>query len=115
MKVFLRPQIRFDKFIKYDIYENILVVTIEGITETFDFSDFPDGKLILHDDGGNLTIDSKLPEIPLMGAFKKNGETYIDIIFSVKDQEEFNQIDKLDWLDLEEFDIEMKNFKKKRR
>lgn len=58
-------------------------ITMNGITDIFDFRDLPDGELQIYDEAGKTLIDTSLPEIPIMEARKENGVLTVRFIFSI--------------------------------
>ena len=94
MIIKLSPQVRdFDK-IWYEITENKVTATINDISDTFDFTDMPDGKLQMYDDNdsvgsdGQSLIETTLDEVPIIGAEKTDGVLTVEILFSIDIDEE---------------------------
>ena len=83
MKVLLSPQVRDNSKVWYEIKENKITATINNVTDTFDFTDMPNGKLQLYDSNGESMIESTLDEIPILGAEKKDGVLTVEILFSI--------------------------------
>lgn len=71
MKVLYSP-CRSDKKIKYDINGEIIKVTFQGVTDTFDFTDTPDGKLD--------SVKTNLKINPIISAERVNGELKIVLL-----------------------------------
>lgn len=70
MKISFSP-LRADYKIQYTFENETIAVTINGITDTFDFSTFPDGQ------ADTKEIDTILPINPIFCAERKNGTLYI--------------------------------------
>lgn len=87
MIIKLSPQVRDDSKIWYEITENKITATINDTTDTFDFTDIPDGKLQVWDDEGNNLIESTLDEVPILGAEKTGGVLTVEILFSIDSRE----------------------------
>lgn len=87
MIIQLSPQVRDNNKIWYEIAENKITATINDISDTFDFTDMTDGKLQLWDDEGNDLIETKLDEVPILGAEKKDGVLSVEILFSIDSSE----------------------------
>lgn len=87
MIIKLSPQIRDDNTIWYEIEEHKITATINGISDTFDFTDMPDGELQLWDDEENELIETKLDEVPISSAKKENGILFVEIVFSISMEE----------------------------
>lgn len=88
MKVLLSPQVRDRNKIWYEIKENKITATINNVTDTFDFTDMPNGKLQLYDSNGESMIESTLDEIPILGAEKIDGVLTVEILFSIDSNEQ---------------------------
>lgn len=87
MKVLLSPQVRDNSKVWYEIKENKITATINNVTDTFDFTDMPNGKLQLYDSNGESMIESTLDEIPILGAEKTDGVLTVEILFSIDSSE----------------------------
>ena len=84
MKILLSPQVRDVNKIWYDIEENKITATINDKTDTFDFTDVPDGELEIIDEiTGESLIETSLPEVPIISAEKTDGELTVEILFSI--------------------------------
>lgn len=83
MIIKLSPQVRDFNKIWYEISENKITATMNDISDTFDFTDMPDGELQVWDDEGNYLIETELDEVPITSAKKENGELFVEIIFSI--------------------------------
>lgn len=87
MKIQLTPQVRMKDKIWYKIEDQIITATINDVSDTFDFTDIPDGELQLYDDEGNELIETKLDEVPIASAKRENGELFVKIVFSISMEE----------------------------
>ena len=83
MIIKLSPQGRDFNKIWYEIEQDKITATINDVTDTFDFTDMPDGKLQLWDDEGNDLIETTLDEVPILGAEKADGVLTVEILFSI--------------------------------
>lgn len=83
MIIKLSPQVRDNNKIWYEIEEQKITAIINGITDTFDFTNMPDGELQLEDDEGNNLIETALSEVPILSATKEDGVLTVKILFSV--------------------------------
>ena len=83
MKILLSPQVRDRNKIWYDIEHQKITATINGVSDTFDFTDMPDGELQLWDDEGNDLLETTLSEVPILSARKENGVLTVEILFSI--------------------------------
>lgn len=80
MKIFLQPQVDENR-INYNFKKETVEITIENITEEFDFSDLPDGKLVLRDEETDkIKIETSLKPFPIISAEKKDGVLYIELL-----------------------------------
>lgn len=83
MIIKLSPQARDYNMIWYEIVENKITATINGVSDTFDFTDMPDGELQLHDPDGESMIETTLDEVPILSARKEDGVLTVEILFSI--------------------------------
>lgn len=103
MIIKLSPQVRdFDK-IWYEIEEHKITATINDISDTFDFTDMPDGELQVWDGEGNYLIETELDEVPITSAKKENGELFVGIIFSINMYEKDERLLFPEPMSLDEF------------
>lgn len=111
MKILLSPQVRDDNKIWYEVNEEKITVTINDITDTFDFTGLPNGVLKLLDDEGNSLIKTTLPEIPIIRAEKVDGELTVEILFSINIDETDERLLFPEPMDVEEFNNLMRLLK----
>ena len=83
MIIQLSPQVRVRNKIWYEITENKITATINDISDTFDFTDMPDGELQVWDDDGNYLIETELNEVPILSAEKIDGVLTVEILFTI--------------------------------
>ena len=83
MKVLLSPQVRDNSKIWYEIEHQKITATINDITDTFDFTDMPNGELQLWGEEGEELVQTILPENPILSAKKVNGVLTVKILFSM--------------------------------
>lgn len=88
MIIKLSPQVRVRDKIWYEIEYQKITATINGASDTFDFTDMPDGELKVWDDEGNNLIETTLDEVPITGADKKDGVLTVEILFSIDSDEQ---------------------------
>src|SRR5699024_2567096 len=62
--------------------------TINDISDTFDFTDMPNGKLQLRDGDRESMIETSLNEVPILGAEKTDGVLAVKILFSIDSNEQ---------------------------
>ena len=87
MKIILSPQVRDRNKIWYEVEENVITATIDGKTDTFDFTGMPNGELQLYNSDGKSMIETVLEEIPILGAEKIDGVLTVEILFSIDSSE----------------------------
>ena len=114
MKVLLSPQVRDNSKVWYEIKENKITATINNVTDTFDFTDMPNGKLQLYDSNGESMIESTLDEIPILGAEKTDGVLTVEILFSIDINEKDERLLFPKPMALEEFNDLMKELAKRK-
>lgn len=78
---------RFSDKIWYEIEDQKITATINGVEDTFDFSEMPDGELELWDRDGNGLIETVLGEVPIVSAKKEDGVLTVEILFSIDSNE----------------------------
>ena len=83
MIIKLSPQFRDNNKIWYEIENQKIIATINDVSDTFDFTDVPDGVLQLEDEEGNDLIETTLDEIPILSAEKTDGVLTVEILFSL--------------------------------
>ena len=83
MIIKLSPQIRDYNKIWYEIEQDKITATINDVTDTFDFTDMPNGELQLKNDEGNDLIETALREVPILSAKKEDGVLTVEILFSI--------------------------------
>ena len=92
MIIQLSPQVRENNKIWYEIENQKVTATINDITDTFDFTDMPDGELELWDDNGEDLIETVLQEVPIISARKEDGVLTVEILFSIDIYEQDNRL-----------------------
>ena len=103
MIIKLSPQVRDFNKIWYEIEEQKITAIINDISDTFDFTDFPDGELQLYDDEFNDLIESLLDEVPILGAEKTDGVLTVEILFSIDSNEQDERLLFPEPMSLDEF------------
>lgn len=71
MKILLSPQIS-KHLIEYEFGNDVVTATINNESETFDFSDFPDGKA--------ENIETTLPINPIISAERIEGILHVELV-----------------------------------
>lgn len=87
MNILISPQVRSNDKIWYEVREDMVIATINGITDSFDFSGMPNGKLQLYDSEGESMIETVLEEVPILGAEKTNSVLIVELLFSIDSNE----------------------------
>lgn len=81
MMVLYSPQVS-DKEIIYSFDGDVITATIDGITDTFDFTGMPDGQLQLY--GSKPPFEplfiTSLPLMPILSAKRENGVLQVEIL-----------------------------------
>lgn len=83
MNILLSPQVRVNDKIWYEIKEDKITATITDVSDTFDFTDMPNGELQMRDEDGNYLIETTLDEVPILSANKVDGVLTVEILFSI--------------------------------
>ena len=72
MKVYFSPQVS-DERIDYTFENDVITATLNGVTETFDFSEMPNGVAD--------SIESEVFDFnPVISAKKENGTLYVELL-----------------------------------
>lgn len=81
LKILFSPQVHeTDRFI-YEFGDQAIKVELNGKTDTFDFSGFPDGVLQLEDqETEEELVETELEINPLLSAKKENGILYVELL-----------------------------------
>ena len=103
MKIILSPQVRDRNKIWYEVEENVITATIDGKTDTFDFTGMPNGELQLYNSDGKSMIETVLEEIPILGAEKTDGVLTVEILFSIDSNEQDERLLFPEPMTLDEF------------
>ena len=74
------PQ-RADKIIEYAFKGETITATLDGITDTFDFSSLNEGdEVARNEETGELEIETALPLLPILNAKRENGQVIVTVI-----------------------------------
>ena len=104
MIIKMSPQVRDDNRIWYEIEDEVITATINDISDTFDFTDMPDGKLQMFDENEEIDlVTSTLDEVPILGAERKDGVLTVEILFSIDVEEQDERLLYPKPMSLEEF------------
>jgi len=80
MKIYFSPQ-RADKTIEYAFKGETITVTLDGITDTFDFSSLNEGdEVARNEETGQLEIETILPLLPILDVKRINGQIIVTVI-----------------------------------
>lgn len=113
MIIILSPIVKDKNKIWYEITENKITATINDVTDTFDFTGIPNGKLQLHGSDGESVIETTLDEVPILGADNKDGVFTVEILFSIDIKEKDERLLFPEPMSLVEFDDLMTELKKR--
>ena len=115
MDILLLPQVRDGSKIWYELEHQKVTATINGVTDTFDFTDMPDGVLETYDDYGNELIETSLETNPISRAVKESGILYIDLLFSIDADEDDNRLLFPEPMDLDGFNSLMEEISQRNK
>ena len=115
MIIKLSPQVRENNKIWYEIEKQRITATINGISDTFDFTEMPNGELQMWDDEGNELIETELDEVPIISAKKENGELTVEILFSIDMDEQDERLLFPEPMTLGEFNALMKELAERKK
>lgn len=115
MDILLLPQVRDGSKIWYELEHQKITATINGVTDTFDFTGMPDGVLETYDDYGNELIETSLETNPISRAVKENGILYIDLLFSIDADEDDDRLLFPEPMDLDSFNSLMEEISQRNK
>lgn len=99
----MSPQVRESDKIWYEVKSQKITATINGVTDTFDFFDMPDGKFRRRDEEGNELFDTVLSEMPVISAEKTDGILTVEILFTIDVDEKDERLLFPEPMSLDEF------------
>ena len=108
MIIKLSPQVRENNKIWYEIEDQKITATINGMTDTFDFTGMPNGELQRWDDEDNELIETELDEVPIRSAEKTDGVLSVEILFTIDTDEKDERLLFPKPMTLDEFNNLMK-------
>jgi len=80
MIVHFSPQRNDDK-LTYEFTGETIKATLNGITDTFDFSFLQEGdEVARNEETGQLEIETCLPILPILDAKRENGEVIVTVL-----------------------------------
>ncbi len=80
MIIHFSPQ-RADKKIDYAFKGETITATLNGITDTFDFSSLNEGdEVARNEETGQLEIETNLPILPILDARRENGQVVVTVL-----------------------------------
>lgn len=77
IKILYSPQVNELDNIRYTIQGEVIIVKFNQLTDTFDFTNLPDGVV--------QGIESTLPVNPIINAERENGILYIEVLNFIKE------------------------------
>ena len=96
MRIFLSPQLA-DGEIIYTFNRDKITAKFGDVTDTFDFSDFPDGEL----EAGE--IETTLPVNPILSAKREDGVLSVELLNFIATDESREEVLFPDWVDAEDY------------
>lgn len=97
----MSPQVS-NQNIKYDFEEESIKVTIENISEIFDFSGLPDGRLEIAGFDGKTRLETKLGVMPILSAEKKDGILYLELLNWISEDASYEERFP-EWIDAKDY------------
>ena len=80
MLIKFSPQRNDDK-LEYIFKGETITATLNGITDTFDFSSLQEGdEVALNEETGQLEIETNLPILPILDAKRENGQVIVTVL-----------------------------------
>lgn len=87
MIITLSPRVKTGEHISYTLDYQRVSASYKGVTDVFDFTDVPDGELVLIDEQGNDLIETSLEYMPFIEAKKTEGVLHIALRFHINSNE----------------------------
>jgi len=86
MMVLYSPQVS-DSQIEYSFSGEVITVKLDGITDTFDFSEFGEGTLQLYSNEPPFEplFITSLPLMPILSAKRENGVLFVELLKFIDD------------------------------
>ena len=100
--------------IVYVIKGETITATMDGVTDTFDFSEMPNGELQLYDGNGDRLIETPMEDIPVRAAKRTNGELVVKLLYRVGIHEKDERLLFPKPMTLDEFNDLMKELVKRK-
>ena len=108
MKILLSPQVA-DDVIEYKFKDEKIEVTIGNITDIFDFTGVPDGRLELRNkETGEELINTPLPINPILSAKKENGILYLELMNWISENASYEEMFP-EWIDSSQYTAPKEN------
>ncbi len=80
MLIHFSPQ-RHDDKIEYIFKGETITATLNGVTDTFDFSSLQEGdEVARNEETGQLEIETCLPILPILEAKRENGQVVVTVL-----------------------------------
>lgn len=79
MQILFSPQENEER-IEYTFNGEVISITINGVSENFDFTGIPNGELELFNQDGSVAIETKLDPFPILSAKKEGGILYVELL-----------------------------------
>ena len=86
---------------EYELIDDVLKVTMNGLTEYFDFSGMPDGRAI-------RIVPEIIQECPIVRAERVNGKLELDVIYFYREDERIIYETEMDFASLKRFEEEFR-------
>lgn len=98
----MTPQVT-DYHLEYEVTHDKIIIHFNEFSDEFDFTDMPDGELQLWDKESREIIYTEDYDFPILSAEKKNGELWVEFIFSIDIEEDDERLLFPDWMTLDDF------------
>lgn len=111
MRILFVPQVYTEAKLQYRFEgEKIIATALDKkqnviATDEFDFTEFGDGELQLHDELGNRTIETTLPFQVIMSAKRENGVLSVELLNFLANSADATPLERFpEWFDSAEYD-----------
>ena len=95
MKIYFSPIVGLENTINYEFSKESITITVDGVSDVFDFTGIPDGSIDI------TSIETILPLNPLVEAEKKDGILFIKLLNPIT--KEATELEKFpEWVEVGE-------------
>jgi len=80
MRVYFSPIVGLEKVVNYEFSGDSITATIEGVSDVFDFTGTPNGKV------DTMSVETELPLNPLIQAERMDGVLFVELMNPIPEE-----------------------------